>query len=278
MEVDCPALSLCASVDAHIDLMPVQVHENITGYLHSSPEYGMKKLLSQGIGDIYQLSHVFRQGEKGALHNPEFTMVEWYRLGVSFEQMIEETLSFMHLFLGKKSTQTLTYREAFLTYAGIDYVKAKEEELSALLSMNTPMKTEGWDRDTLLQAVMSFVIEPQFPQEKLVVLRDFPASQSALSQTSLKGEEQIAERFEVYYNGIELANGYHELTDAEEQRKRLHASNAHRLKLGKKTLPIDEEFLEALERGIPDCCGVAVGFDRLMLLRHNLNNLADCII
>ncbi len=280
LEVDCPALSLGANVDTHIDVMEVKVKEGLSGYLHTSPEYGMKQLLSFGIGDIYQLSHVFRKGEIGALHEPEFTMTEWYRCGFSFDQMIDETLSYIQLFLGHQSSVSFTYRQAIQTFAGVDYVHASLEQLIECLKAHAvalSFEKEEWDRDILLNCLMSFVVEPKLPKKMLCIVRDYPASQAALAQTHLRGDETVAERFEVYFDGVELANGYHELTDAAEQRKRFSFSNTERQRLGKETLPVDEHFLSALTRGLPQCCGVAVGFDRLMLLRHQKREIGAVI-
>jgi lysyl-tRNA synthetase class 2 len=241
MEVDCPTLTEAPSIDAHIDVI-----QSDTGYLHTSPEYCMKRLLAGGIGDIYQLGHVFRKGELGCRHRPEFMMAEWYRIGMPYEQMIEETLDYIRLFIGEMPAVSITYEQAFQRYAGIDYRIKTDDELNIILG------TE---------------VEPNF--HDLTVLRDYPASQCALAQT----EGEVAKRFEVYYRGIELANGYHELADALEQRRRFEASNEERLRLGKEAYPIDEPFLKALEKGLPDCCGVAVGFDRLMMVRHGADTI-----
>ncbi|MBI2742817.1 MAG: EF-P lysine aminoacylase GenX [Chlamydiales bacterium] len=280
LEVDCPALSLSACVDTHIDVMQVQVKEGVVGYLHTSPEYGMKQLLSQGIGDIYQLSHVFRKEEVGPLHQPEFTMTEWYRCGYTFEAMIEETLDYIRLFLGDQQALYFDYRKLILTHAGIDYVDATVEQLIECAKQHKlalSFDTQEWDRDTLLQCLMSFVIEPKLPKDKLSVVRNYPASQAALARTEILDRAEVAKRFEVYFDGIELANGYHELTDPLEQRRRFEASNRERQKMGKAPLPVDERLLEALERGLPDCCGVAVGFDRLLLLKHHSRALTDIL-
>lgn len=272
LEVDCPIISRGASIDAHIDLIPV-LCDFETCYLHSSPEYGMKRLIVEGIGDIYQLSHVFRLGEVGIRHNPEFTMAEWYRMGFSFEQMYEETLEFVRLFLGNLPSTIISYREAFQRYAGFDYLHASEKEIWDQLQKHQIATYKGIEeegKDALLNLLVGTVIEPHLGvNNTLCVLIHYPASQAALAKTLWKGEEHVAERFEIYYNGIELANGYHELSDPQEQRKRFHESNELRLKLGKLTLPIDELFLKSLEKGLPDCSGVAVGFDRLMMLRHH---------
>lgn len=280
MEVDTPILSSSAAVDAHIDLLCTQPHTFKSYYLHSSPEYGMKRLLADGIGDIYQLSHVFREGEFGKRHNPEFTMAEWYRLGFTFQQMIEETVDFIRLFVGDLPFETLSYREIFQKYAHIDYLSISEHELVDYLQhhgiqVHPAAIEEG--KESLLNIILGSLIEPKLGQDNLFVLAYYPASQAALAQTLTHGDEAVAERFEVYYKGIELANGYHELVNATEQRQRFEDANVRRKELGKDVLPIDENFLAALEKGLPDCCGVAVGFDRLMMLRSHAKTLAEVI-
>lgn len=279
MEVDCPALSKSAPIAAHIDVMQLHLAGGQIGYLHTSAEYGMKRLLSMGISDIYQLSHVFRDGEIGPLHNPEFTMVEWYRIGVSFFPFIEETLDFIRLFFPEVPSNNLSYAQAFQKYCDIDYQTATTHDLLAVAEKNQLNVTgaDSWDKDTLLQLIMSFLIEPHLGANELTVIYHYPASQAALSKTQWIGNEHVSERFEIYYKGKELANGYHELTDSEEQRRRLIKENELREKMGKNTLPIDEDFIKALESGIPDCCGVAVGFDRLMLLKCGKDSLEDVL-
>ena len=274
LEVDCPILSKAASVDAHIDLITTQEGE----FLHSSPEYGMKRLLAEGIGDIYQLSHVFRAGERGLKHRPEFMMAEWYRIGFTFEQLIDETLDFIRLFLGSLPSSRISYRQAFEKYAGIDYLTSSVQELhNCLIKNKIEFDSSLVDKEELLNQILALLVEPHLGLNELTVLDYYPASQAALAKTCNINGEQVAERFEVYYQGVELANGYHELTDAQEQRKRFIEANQLRLEMGKNALPIDELFLAALHKGLPDSCGVAVGFDRLMMLRHNKVNIQDVI-
>lgn len=280
LEVDCPLLTAEASVDAHIDLIPAIYHGQDKRYLHSSPEYGMKRLLAEGIGDIYQLAHVFRDGEAGRKHNPEFMMAEWYRLGITFEEMIEETIDFIRLFLGPLPFSTISYRDLFAHYAGFDYLSATPNQLmhyieQARIPTYPSLMDEG--KDALLNLILGAQIEPHLGHDGLCVLAYYPASQAALAQKQWRGPEEIAERFEVYYKGVELANGYHELANAKEQRERLVEANEMRQSLGKEMLPIDEKFLSALEKGLPECCGVAVGFDRLMMLRQDRHDIADVI-
>jgi lysyl-tRNA synthetase class 2 len=278
LEVDCPSLSACPSIDIHIDLIPAFYVGSQKRFLHSSPEYGMKRLLSLGIGDCYQLSHVFRDGECGELHNPEFMMAEWYRVGTSFQGMIEETVDFISLFLGRVSVKFISYREALREYIAVDYLTATCDDLVLCLeergfSMNSDLSLE--DKDSLLNLLMGHYVEPHFEGEILWVLTHYPASQAALANTIMKGDEQVAERFEIYFKGVELANGYHELTDAVEQRKRFEEANDKREIMGKVRLDSDGRFLQALEVGLPDSCGVAVGFDRLMMLRHDTPRIGD---
>lgn len=253
MEVDVPLLSTAGSIDLHIDLVTATSCGK-KSYLHSSPEYGMKRLLAEGCGDIYQLSHVFRDSEVGNRHNPEFMMCEWYRVGSTFQDLIDETLAFVRLFLEESRAEFLTYEEAFLKYTG-------------------QLPTEVEDQDH----VLAFEIEPLIGREGFTVIQDFPADQAALAQTWWNGKENVAKRFELFYQGVELANGYCELTCPKEQEKRLIHSNKERLEHGKPSYPIDHDFLEALKRGLPDSCGVAVGFDRLMMLKHHAKHISEVI-
>lgn len=277
LEVDCPLASARASVDAHIDLVSADEGR----FLHSSPEYGMKRLLSQGMGDIFQLSHVFRKGEYGKKHNPEFMMAEWYRRGISFQQMIAETVDFIRLFVGSIDSLQMTYREMFLHYTAIDLTKATVASLIDFckkkeIPLYPGIEEEGID--ALLNLILGVVIEPELGKGNpcnIFILTHYPASQSALAQTTHIDDFHVAERFEVYCNGLELANGYHELAHAEEQLRRLEEANRQRQKIGKELLPIDTYFLNALKKGLPDCCGVAVGFDRCMMLRHAATHIAD---
>lgn len=276
LEVDCPILTRGASVDTHIDLIPAHPFDKEIRYMHSSPEYGMKRLLAEGLGDIYQLSHVFRDGECGHKHNPEFCMAEWYRLGFSFEQMIEETIEFIRLFLGNLPSHVYSYRELFKEI-GIDYLQASKEELLTFLKPIAYPHIEVEEKEALLNLILGTSIEPTLGQNELAVLAYYPHTQAALAKTVMHGEEKVALRFEIYYQGVELCNGYCELIDPNEQRQRFIEANRMRKSLGKNKLPIDESFLEALHKGLPDCCGVAVGFDRLMMLRHKAKEIKEVI-
>lgn len=276
LEVDCPLVSARASVDAHIDLIPVDSGR----FLHSSPEYGMKRLLSEGIGDIFQLSHVFRREEYGRKHNPEFMMAEWYRVGFSFQEMIEETSDFIRLFTGPTPSQQMSYHQMFLKYADIDLKTATQKQLQEYcenhqLAIYENITDEGIDG--YLNLILGSIVEPKLGKDRLFVVTHYPASQCALAQKTTVDGIDVAERFEIYYEGLELANGYHELGDYQEQSSRLHEANNQREVLGKSILPVDQHFLDALKKGLPDCCGVAVGFDRCMMLRQQTNTIANII-
>jgi len=252
LEVDVPALSPTACIDAHIDLIEVKVCGK-AGYLHSSPEYFMKRLLARQIGDIYQLSHVFRDGEISHKHNPEFTMAEWYRMDFSLDAMIDETIAFCALFLEDcpHTVQKYSYRALFEKYVGF-YPDAQLE------------------RDRLL----AFEIEPQFAGSAFTVIYDFPESEAALAQVV----DHTAKRFEIFYGATELANGYLELQDAGEYRRRFQEANQRRQQSGKQAYPMDELFLQELEKTpFEPCCGVAVGFDRLMMLRHDASHIGQVL-
>ncbi len=279
VEVDCPIITQYAAVDQHIDLITAHCGKEIR-YLHSSPEYGMKRLLVKGMGDIYQMSHVFRDSELGKKHNPEFTMIEWYRHALDYEAMMQETVELLSLFLGPLKSETLSYQEAFLQFTGLDYIEAEHKELLELFhTQQIPHHDSLADEesDTLLQMLFSALVEPQFSPELTTIIKDFPATQAALAKIDHHGKHPVAKRFEIYYSGMELANGYDELLDAEELLGRFHLANTKRIASNKSALPIDHALIDALKEGLPQSCGVAVGFDRLMMLRHHVDHIESVI-
>lgn len=278
LEVDCPAIVNYAPFDhTFIALMHVESMEE-RKFLHSSPEYGMKRLLSEGLGDIYQMSHVFRAGEWGKKHNPEFTMIEWYRVGKSFEFLIDETISLLSLFIGSLPVEKYTYREAVRRFAGIDYPTATKEELiSSLEGISLPDDYKTWGECDLLQAVMAFIVEPHLGNEKFSVIHDYPPDQASLSRIDNSGPVPVAKRFEIYYHSHELANGYLELLDAKEQESRFVHTNELRKAKGLPEYAPDVFLLEALSLGLPDCVGVAVGFDRLLMIKEKVDSIAEIL-
>ena len=255
IEVDTPILNPAAQIDRYID--PIQTE---CGYLHTSPEHGMKRLLAAGSPDIYQICHVFRKGETGPLHNPEFTMIEWYQKNITFEKHIEENLALISLFLPNLPTLQMTYADAFEKYLSLNPFK---DDLPAVPFDST-------DRDEILNYLWAEKIEPAFPKDSLTIITDFPATQAALSK--LKPDGLTAYRFEVYSRGIELANGYNELSNSTEQRARYLSQNA----LRKNPLPLDEPFITSIDQ-LPQCCGTALGFDRLLALQTEATSVASVI-
>lgn len=266
VEVDCNALVQRAPLDRNIDVLQVAG----SGFLHTSPEYAMKKLLAKGSGDIFFLGHVFRKEELGPLHNPEFTMAEWYRIGFSLDEMIAETVAFLSLFLGALPVKHVGYHEAFLEYAGVD--------IDGDLTRHLPQEASQWPRLTQLDYLISHRIQPLLGRGELTVLRDYPPDQAALACTIAKGGRCVAERFEIYYEGIELTNGYHELKDVEELKQRFALENGRRQAQGFEPFALDEALLGALEQGLPDCSGVAVGFDRALMLQENAPSIHDVLV
>lgn len=255
LEVDCPALERCAAIDAHID----PIHAG-SGYLHTSPEYGMKKLLAEGSGDIYQLSHVFRREETGALHTEEFTMLEWYRTSLSFGGLIEETCALISTLVPGLSFEEMSYQAAFERY--VCPIDAPSNEL--LKHLNNLSPEIAADRSALIDLCFSEQVEPNLPRG--CIITEFPKETAALAcMTTNATGMQVAERFEVYINGVEIANGYNELRDSRELRERFERANEERSKLGKASYPLDEALLRAIET-MPPCVGVALGFDRLLML------------
>lgn len=286
-EVDTPLLSRGAALDAHIDLFATEESADTLRYLHSSPEFAMKRLLADGLGDIYQLAHVYRFGELSHKHQPEFTMLEWYRVGMSFNAFMDETLELLRVILGPLPKQHLTYAEGLKRYTNLDLFGSSNEELMQFLkdkgvkSYSEQNANSMNHRDDLLNQILGLFIEPNLGWESdsptLTIFSHYPASQAALARTTMQEGNVVAERFEVYCQGLELANGYHELADYNEQKQRFEETNQLRIALGKKDLPVDAFFLDALKKGLPDSCGVAVGFDRLMMLRHKVDSITSVI-
>ena len=287
LEVETPALGRAAAPDCHIDLFhtdyrPAGTTRSGDGercFLQSSPELFMKRLLANGFPDIYQTGKVFRNGECGRLHNPEFTMLEWYRRNVDLYGCIDETVALLRELCRVTVVEKYSYRELFLKYAAIDPLNTGIGELESLAG-----NCGGGDRlsfDTVtdgLQYCMATVVEPALPHNRLTVVYHFPCEQAVLSVIDPE-DERVARRFEVYACGMELANGFEELGDPEENRRRMKLENDRRLCSGKREIPVDERFFAALRDadGLPPCSGVAVGLDRVLLCRLGLPALGDVL-
>lgn len=280
IEVETPLLSHDIVIDQH--LHPVAIDKHIvTGasrdagtklWLQTSPEFAMKRMLVSGAKAIYQIGKAFRQGESGQRHNPEFTMLEWYRVGDDYQAGMTLLEELILSILDTKPATRITYRDAFLSYAGIDPFLATKDEL-AILGGGSPSDA----RDELLNLVLARFVEPRLGLEGPELLYDYPASQAALAQVRLSEEFPVAERFEIYLDGVELANGYHELTDPDELRLRNEANNAKRVADGNMPLPSESRLLDAMEAGLPSCSGTALGVDRLAMLALKANSISEVI-
>ncbi len=279
MEVETPILSTAAITDPHLHSFTSRYvgpghAEGLPLYLHTSPEFPMKRLLAAGSGPIYQLCKVFRQGEAGNRHQPEFTMLEWYRPGVDHHALMDEVAALVGPILGVDGgAEKLSYRDAFIHTLQLDPLAATLNELHQCVEAHGLTGfAEETDRDLLLELLLSHFIEPQLGQEGLCFLYDYPASQAALARVS-PTDSRVAERFELYYRGVELANGFHELADAGEQRRRFEAELETRKAQGLEAVPMDEYLLAALEVGLPSSAGVALGIDRLVMLAVGAESL-----
>ncbi|WP_196584310.1 elongation factor P--(R)-beta-lysine ligase [Aliivibrio fischeri] len=272
MEVDTPAMSHATVTDVHLhtfqtDFIGPGYADGTHLYFMTSPEFHMKRLLAAGSGCIYQINKAFRNEEAGRYHNPEFTMLEWYRLGFDHHDLMDEMNELLTLVLKCDNAERMTYQEAFIQVLGVCPLEASMDELRAVaapLGLSDIADIEE-DRDTLLQLLFSMGVEAKIGQDVPAFVYDFPASQAALAKIS-PSDPRVAERFEVYFKGIELANGFHELDNAKEQLMRFEEDNAKRKSMGLIEQPIDYHLIAALEAGLPNCSGVALGIDRLIML------------
>ncbi len=288
LEVETPALSAAAITDPHLASFktcysgPGSQHGRPL-YLHTSPEFAMKRLLAAGSGCIYQIARVFRDGEAGSRHNPEFTLLEWYRVGFDHHRLMDEVAELVGMLLAGRLTlaepERLSYRQIFQHHLNLDPHRATVADLAACaetrnVSIPTGMPLD--DPDPWLDLLLTHCVEPRLGSGRLTFVHDYPASQAALAQLR-PDDPPVGERFELYINGIELANGFHELGDTVEQRHRFAQENAARRAAGLPVMPVDEHLLAALEFGLPDCAGVALGFDRLVMLATRKTSLAEVL-
>lgn len=283
MEVETPALSQCSVTDPF--LIPFKtrfvgpaVASGIDLFMQTSPEYAMKRLLAAGSGCIYQISKAFRNEESGRFHNPEFTLLEWYRVGFDDVALMNEIEELIHKVLGIEQCERKTYQEAFYDYVGVDPLEATESQLTEALKTlgMESLIAGGLSRDDMLQLLFSEYVEPNIGQSYPCFIYNFPSSQAALARINAT-DSRVAHRFELYFKGIELANGFYELTDSAEQRKRFEKDNQKRLQLGFEEQLIDERFMSALDMGLPECSGVALGIDRLVMLALGVETIQEAI-
>lgn len=281
LEVETPVLACTGVTDPHIDSLQTQWSDNSAPvYLQTSPEYAMKRLLATGSGAIYQISRVFRHGERGRQHHPEFTMLEWYRPGYDHHRLMLEVDDLIRKCLNEhiKLEQSCfwTYQQTWQESIGVDPFDSDVEQLKTFVKQQG-IDVSGLDddHDSWLQFIMTHCVEPLLPKNTPVFIYDFPASQAALAKIR-HDDPPVAERFELYINGMELANGFHELTDAVEQRQRFEADLLKRQQMGKPAVPVDEKLLAALP-DVPECAGVAVGLDRLVMIAAGAERIDEVL-
>jgi lysyl-tRNA synthetase class 2 len=273
MEVDTPILCKSTTTDPHIDSMSLNFYGKKL-FLQTSPEFPMKKLLSEGSGAIYQICKVFRSEQHGRYHHPEFTMLEWYRPDFDHLQLMDEIDKLMDVTGGFEKAVRRTYRDVFLRLTDIDPLTASTEKCRQY-AIDKNIAPEGnYTKDDWLDFIFTFLIQSHLIQPTFIY--DYPASQGAFAKIR-EGNPPVAERFELFVNGIELANGYHEVCDSKEQRLRFQAHNDIRKQMNKEEIPIDEPLLAALDKGFPDCAGVALGLDRLLMLISQSKHISEAI-
>lgn len=285
LEVETPVLSVAGNTDPNIASFSLEFSGRTDGaprtrWLRTSPEYPLKRLLAAGIGDCYELGRVFRDGEAGGRHNPEFTMLEWYRTGWDHQRLIDETVALVRAALalvGRDAmVEKIAYRDLYRRHLDIDSATASEDQLRSALG-DIDIAPDGLTRDDWLDLLMTHRIQPSFATDRLLAVYDYPASQCALARIRA-GDPPVAERFELYLGVLELANGYHELNDPAEQRNRFQHDLTVREQRSASAPPIDERLLSALESGgLPDCAGVALGVDRLLMAMFGTGRIDEVI-
>lgn len=279
LEVETPLLADGLVVDAHID--PVACDPSTAAgarYLLPSPEAPMKRLLAAGSGPIYQIARAFRAGERGRLHQPEFTMLEWYRPGFDDRALMDEVGALIEVLLGTDGWVRRTYRDVFVDVLGVDPQPADAAELAAVAAaqgVEVAASSEPDDRDGWLELLFATCVEPRLDPAVATFVHDYPASQAALAVVT--GDPPVARRFELILGGMELCNGYLELLDADAHRRRFDAANARREALGKARLAPDEALIAAIDAGLPACAGVAVGFDRVVMLACGAASIGEVV-
>ena len=279
LEVETPSLSSAGCTDPNIEPVTARVQALGKGvqYLATSPEHAMKRLLAAGSGDIYQLCRAYRDGELGRWHQPEFMLLEWYRVGWDERKLMAEVDEFLRFALApyraRTGTTSLGYREAFHRFLSIDPADTPDA-IRRRLAEHGVHAPGGLDSDGLLDLAFGAMIAPRFDPDRITFVHGFPASQAALARIAPNGE---AARFEAFTGGLELANGYRELSDADEQRARFEREQATRRAAGRAPPPLDENLIAALRHGLPDCSGVAVGVDRLVAVAAGVHGIADTL-
>jgi len=292
LEVDTPILSHAGNPDVHIESFRT-FYDGPGGshnlYLQTSPEFAMKRLLASGSGPVYQICKAFRDEELSRIHNPEFTMLEWYRPGFDHHQLMDEVQAFLvHLDLlaPDESVQKFTYQQLFQHFADIDPHTATREECAACVRLHAIQMGAGrsvpseasieYSKDMLLDVILTHIIEPELRKLSFIFVYDYPQNQASLAKIR-HGNPSVAERFELFGKGLELANGFNELTDNEEQLQRFTQDQAVRKERGQQDINIDQYLIDSIRNGLPECAGVAIGFDRLLMLACGKQSLEEVL-
>ena len=281
LAVDTPALSQYGCSDPEIESFSVRAASGAEYFLHTSPEFCMKRLLAAGYPDIYSICRVYRDGEAGKQHLPEFTMIEWYRLNHDLGGITADATTLIARCLDQPTllddVDTFDYGDAFATFAGIDVFDIDNEQLADCVAADSELRDSiGDDSDAWLDLILSSVVAPKFRKERLTVLKHYPANKAALARLCPR-DYRVADRFEVFFGATELANGYVELTDADEQRRRIEQELQKRRAASRITPPWDRYLLQALESGLPDCAGVAVGVERMQMVHDQTDDIAAVV-
>lgn len=273
LEVDTPLLGSSTNTDAHIQSITAKVC-SLPAYLQTSPEFAMKRLLAEGSGSIYQVCHAFRDEEKGRLHHPEFTLLEWYSLGFDYQALMDQLQQLIcSIFERDIGFHRVSYFDSFHTSLNLDLASVSLDECQQCVIQHiSGIDAKQLNRDDCLDLLISQVVAKRF--EGFTFVYDYPASQASLSKIKTDNP-LLAERFELFYNDMELANGFTELTDATEQLQRFQQDNRKRATAGLEVYPIDEDFIRSLEQGLPECSGVALGLDRLLMVMQQVGSVRD---
>lgn len=276
LEVAAPIAGARAVTDPQLESISFRVAGQ-TRYLQTSPEFALKRLLAQGSGDIYSLGTVFRDDEQGRWHSPEFTMLEWYRLGFDHHDLMAEVEALVQtVWPSMPAVDRVSHRELYGQVLGLDSLSATVEQLKACAQTLQDCSFTETSRVFWLDLLWVIGIEPAL-QQRACFVYDFPVEQAALARLGKSQGQTVAHRFELVINGVELANGFWELTDADEQQRRFEADNQHRIRMGQPTVEPDDRFLQALRNGLPDCAGVALGFDRLVALSSGCRHVSEAL-
>ncbi len=286
LEVETPLLCQATGTDPQLDFFATRLHappENPALYLQTSPEFAMKRLLAAGCGDIYQICKAFRNAETGRLHNPEFTILEWYRLGFSLQDLMKETTELVQRLLSPARKLTVSppvsYQQIFLDMTGLDplaFDLSQWRDYARQHGFAEAIDLCGDDQSLWLDFVFSHQLQPKMAEDSLCLVYDYPAIQSSLARIK-PNDTRVAERFELFVGGIELGNGFRELTDADEQARRFDQEIRHRKQLGRPAVDKDPRFLEALKQGLPECSGIAIGVDRLLMVLAGKSSIDEVL-